>query len=49
MANFDSQTAALERYVKVFNERKKIPFNYNYLIILYQYCLRHVNIATICF
>lgn len=46
MADFDSQTAALERYIKSFNERKKIPVNYNYLIILYQDCLRHVNMAS---
>lgn len=49
MADFDSQTAALERYIKAFNGRKKIRVNYNYLIILYQDCLRHVNIASIGF
>lgn len=31
---FDSQTAALGRYIKSFNERKMIPGNNNYLIIL---------------
>lgn len=47
MADFDRQTAVLQTDIKSFNERKKIPVNYNYLIVLYQDCLRYVNMASI--